>query len=157
MSLDAIPSQPGTYALVLTASDPRRIEIGRLGRLAVRRGCYVYVGTAFGPGGLRARIGHHLRVARHPHWHIDYLGTAARPAEVWYSGDPVRWEHDWAGIFLGMPGSSVPLRRFGATDCTCDTHLFFFEAAPVFKDFRRRTQATAQALVPLSHTRGEKR
>ena len=152
----AITSQPGTYVLVLNASKPRRVEVGRLGQLAVREGCYIYVGTAFGPGGLRARIGHHLRLARHPHWHIDYLRRVVRLVEVWYSRDAVRWEHDWARVFLSMPGSSVPLRRFGATDCTCDTHLFFFEAAPAFKDFRRRTRAAMQALAVVGRTRGEK-
>ena len=36
--------------------------IGRLRRLAVHDGYYVYLGSMLGPGGLRGRIDHHLRV-----------------------------------------------------------------------------------------------
>jgi len=154
LSLDAIPSEPGTYALILAASNPRRIRVGGLGTLAVRRGCYVYVGSAFGPGGLRGRLSHHLRVARRPHWHIDYLRRVARPIGIWYCLDTARREHDWARTLLGMPGASMALRRFGASDCLCDTHLIFFAAAPAFQDFRRRSHAPMQDLPITARPHG---
>ena len=47
-----MPACPkGTYALVLSCTTEQRIAIGRLGVLDVRPGCYVYVGSALGPGG----------------------------------------------------------------------------------------------------------
>ena len=52
-------AQPGSYALILQADRRRTVRIGRLGQLAVEPGCYVYVGSALGPGGVRARVGHH--------------------------------------------------------------------------------------------------
>ena len=73
-------ARPGTYALLLRARSGGRIQIGRCGSLAVRPGWYVYVGSAFGPGGLRARLRHHCRLAERPHWHIDYLRRALRPS-----------------------------------------------------------------------------
>jgi hypothetical protein len=68
-------SLPGTYALLLSASHQGVVQIGRLGPLAVQRGFYVYIGSAFGPGSVRARVAHHCRPAPRPHWHIDHLRT----------------------------------------------------------------------------------
>ena len=50
---------PGTYALLLRASKEQTIEVGALGAMPVRPGMYVYVGSAFGSGGLQARVGRH--------------------------------------------------------------------------------------------------
>lgn len=47
--LAAIETQPGTYALVLSARAGGRVRIGRLGGLRVQHGFYVYVGSALGP------------------------------------------------------------------------------------------------------------
>ena len=57
----------------------KRIDIGSLGRFDILPGFYAYVGSAFGAGGLRARIGHHLESTAWPHWHIDYLLGIAEP------------------------------------------------------------------------------
>ena len=72
-----IPSIPGTYALFLTLSVPAELTIGKLGAFAFPAGWYVYTGSARGPGGLQARLRHHLRPASRPHWHIDHLRTQA--------------------------------------------------------------------------------
>ena len=132
---------PGTYALILQADHRRVVRIGRLGQLAVEPGCYVYVGSALGPGGVRARVGHHTRLATRPHWHIDYLRRAAALRHVWYSYDSVRREHAWADIFAHMRGASIPLPGFGASDCACLTHLYFFSRQPRLDTFRRRLRA----------------
>lgn len=75
--------RPGTYALLLRSLASGRVAVGRHGALAVRRGWYVYVGSARGPGGLRGRLLHHLRPAGRPHWHIDYLRQQAAVREIW--------------------------------------------------------------------------
>jgi len=61
----------------------KRIDIGRLAEFDVAPGFYAYVGSAFGGGGLCARIGHHLESTASPYWHIDYLLQVAQPVEVW--------------------------------------------------------------------------
>jgi len=68
-----LPEAKGTYVLIAFAGQMKRLEIGRLGTFAIVPGFYAYVGSAFGSGGLRARIGHHLESTTAPHWHIDYL------------------------------------------------------------------------------------
>ncbi len=68
-----LPSFPGTYVLVLDSTGYLGIQIGRWGLLETCPGTYLYVGSAFGPGGLRARISRHAKTKKAKHWHIDYL------------------------------------------------------------------------------------
>ena len=130
----------GTYALILRCRHERSIDIGKLGKMSMHKGCYVYVGSAFGSGGLVARIKHHCRIFKSSHWHIDYLRPAVEITEVWYSHDPIKREHEWAGIFMGVHGVKLPLRGFGSSDCNCDSHLFFFDIPPSVKMFRKRIE-----------------
>jgi hypothetical protein len=46
----ALPSQPGTYALLLEATAIQDVPIGKLGVLHMLPGIYVYVGSALVPG-----------------------------------------------------------------------------------------------------------
>lgn len=134
----ATPAELGTYALILRSRGEVRICAGKLGELELQSGFYIYIGSAFGPGGLRARIGHHGRIARRPHWHIDYLRAGADLLEVWYSRDNQRREHLWAKTLGAFPGMAAPWPGFGASDCRCLTHLFFSKSPPSFDDFSSR-------------------
>lgn len=128
--------RPGTYALLLYAETEFAAEIGRLGRLIGRPGWYVYVGSAFGPGGVRARVGRHLRLNRRSagsqtlRWHVDYLHQHGRIREIWVSYDETRLEHIWAAALAAAPPAEIPLPRLGASDCRCPSHLFFFASRP---------------------------
>jgi Uri superfamily endonuclease len=110
-----VQPRPGTYALLLSSATDQLIRVGRLGDLRLQPGYYVYVGSALGPGGVRGRLGHHMRPAERPHWHIDYLRTKATIEAVW---------------FAAMPGVSVPMAGFGSSDCDCESHMFFFAKRP---------------------------
>lgn len=123
--MSAAPSISGTYALVFRADEKHEVKIGRLGALITRPGYYLYVGSAFGPGGLAARITRHLRPTTQRHWHIDYLKPFVQAVEVAYTGDPVRREHAWARALDRAPELVVVLPRFGASDCRCATHLWW--------------------------------
>ena len=120
----------------------RRVKIGKLGWLNTRPGYYVYVGSAFGPGGLKARIAHHLKVSERPHWHIDYLRPLMDPAEIWFTQASRSCEHQWAGVLAGISDATIPLSGFGASDCRCESHLIFFSSGPTGIGFRRRLHAT---------------
>jgi len=127
----------GTYALILTLVKAQKASIGRLGRFKLKPGSYVYVGSAFGPGGLAARIAHHCRTAANPRWHIDYLRTVAALRRAWCTRDPLRREHQWADIFAGMKSVETPVPGFGASDCRCRSHLFHFSRRPTAMSFAR--------------------
>src|ERR1035441_2414782 len=117
-------AQPGTYALILTSTEAASIPIGKLGSLQLQPGFYVYVGSAHGPGGFRARLAHHLEPISRPHWHVDYLRAHTKPQEVWFCYDRILWECRWAHCLGLQRGASIPLAGFGSSDCDCETHLF---------------------------------
>jgi Uri superfamily endonuclease len=124
-----IPPEPGSYILLLQLAASKAISVGRLGIFSFPAGAYLYLGTAFGPGGLAARLKRHISGAGRLHWHIDYLRREATPVQVWYIQNERR-EHTWARAFQGLAGASVPAPRFGASDCRCSTHLFHFSDLP---------------------------
>ncbi len=146
-------SEHGTYALILRAAQPAKVQVGKLGDLQILAGSYVYVGSAFGPGGVRARLRRHLRRPPRPHWHIDYLRRVVPPSEIWYAQSDVQREHLWASAFQSLPGARIPLRGFGASDCGCVAHLFYFEAPPCLAAFRRRVRARAPDHAPIERRR----
>jgi Uri superfamily endonuclease len=113
------------------------IRLGALGTVDVRPGFYLYVGSAFGPGGVAARVSRHCRTGGVEHWHVDYLRAVTPVSEVWYTYDAIRREHQWVEKLIAMPGASVPKTGFGASDCTCAAHLVFFERPIGLARFRR--------------------
>ncbi len=132
-----LPDRPGTYVLVLRLARPTTIGVGRLGRFSFPPGWYAYVGSARGSGGLAARIARHLRSPKPLHWHVDYLRADARPVEVWYAVGIRKRECVWAQALFDLPGASVPVPRFGASDCHCQAHLVHFAAPPDPATFAR--------------------
>jgi len=120
-----------TYALVMRLESPTELAIGALGRRRLRAGYYVYVGSA--ARGLWPRLARHLRALKPLHWHADYLTSVATPVEAWIDPSPQDRECLWARVLLEMPGASLPVRGFGASDCRCPGHLAFFRARPSFE------------------------
>ena len=130
-------ARPGTYVLVLSSRSTDLIQMGRLGGRQLQSGFYVYVGSALGPGGVRARLAHHLKPSRRPHWHIDYVRAHTSVEEIWYCLDTRRLEHIWAEHIRLTEGASVPLSGFGSADCRCEGHLFFFQQRSSRERFRQ--------------------
>lgn len=122
----------GSYLLVLYLDrDIRQLQIGRLGSFDFAAGYYLYVGSAFGSGGLAARLAYHLRRTKlHPHWHIDYLRTHAQLLEAWTVSGPERLECRWCARLAAMPVLHIPVRKFGASDSRCPAHLFYTPVRP---------------------------
>lgn len=141
-----IPSAGGCYLLVLACGTERTVPIGRLGALRLRPGYYVYAGSAFGPGGLAARLGRHLGTPARLHWHIDYLRSHTVPVEFW-TGEGLRREHRWAALLSTLVGAAIPLAGFGASDCGCRSHLVFFEQRPSAHLSRRLAGAKRTVLA----------
>jgi Uri superfamily endonuclease len=108
----------------LRLAHPQRIRIGRLGLLRFAGGRYAYIGSACGSGGLRARIGHHMRATARPRWHIDYLRAAAGVTAVWFAAGDRRLEPIFAQICGDHQAHFSPIPGFGASDSRAPTHLF---------------------------------
>lgn len=143
---------PGTYALLLHADAERTIEVGALGEMTTTPGVYVYVGSAFGPGGLRARVRRHARADGTLHWHVDYVRAVTTLEAVWYTHDAERRECKWAAALRGGRGATVPMQGFGASDCACPAHLVAFDEAPPFDAFREQMMDVATDHAPIRRT-----
>ena len=130
-------SEAGTYALLLELRAPIGLNVGSLGVIDFDSPYYMYCGSALGPGGLAARIRHHIRPVRNARWHIDYLRRAADVIIVWYTVDNRRLECTWATTASTFRGAS-PISRFGSSDCRCQSHLVGLERRPSISAFRKR-------------------
>ena len=120
---------PGSYVLVMQCSVETSVQVGRLGVLNTTPGFYLYVGSALGPGGIPARVNRHLRwkMPDQLKWHVDYIANITWPVAVWYSYGQISYECKLSHAVAGMADVSIPLPRFGASDCRCNSHLYYIE------------------------------
>jgi Uri superfamily endonuclease len=142
----------GTYLLILLLRHPLvALPVGRLGRFDLAAGCYLYVGSAYGPGGLPARLAYHARREKaHPRWHVDYLRAKADLVETWAVACATRLETPWVRVLSRLPGLSVPIPRFGASDTSNRAHLLFSPERPAEHAVRGAVdRALAEAGVDL--------
>jgi Uri superfamily endonuclease len=144
-------AESGTYALILEANEYVDLAIGKLGSMQVIPGFYVYTGSAFGPGGLRARLNRHLGSPLTFHWHVDYLRRACEPVEIWTNKACGNLEHAWAEILRTSPGAVIPKRRFGASDCRCPAHLVYYPHRPEFERFLTALPQTGNDTTHIRH------
>ncbi len=117
----------GCYIIVLRLPRDRKINVGGLGGVRFRKGYYLYVGSAMKD--LSKRIGRHRRLTKKYHWHIDYLREQAE----FVAAIPIRasanLECSLARSLGDISDWTVP--GFGASDCSCETHLFGMSEDPV--------------------------
>jgi len=135
-----LENRTGTYALILRLGRDQAVSIGRLNSVDFPAGFYIYIGSAFGPGGLKARLGRHITRRKRSRWHIDYLRRFAEPVEIWYTLHPEKAECLWSEVIRQTRQARVPCTGFGASDCWCITHLFHFQRKPGIKAFRRKVK-----------------
>ncbi|MFP4020009.1 MAG: GIY-YIG nuclease family protein [Halanaerobium sp.] len=116
----------GVYILKLKLADKKEIGVGALGKKIFKAGYYFYAGTA--QRNLEARINRHYSSDKKFHWHIDYLLAEAELKKDFVFKLPGAGECFLAEI-LKEEGGSTPIKGFGASDCSCGTHLIYFSAA----------------------------
>ncbi len=141
-SANCVPSPgKGTYVLLLLLEHDKEIVVNRRrssSPIFFRAGYYAYVGSAYGPGGLRSRINRHLIKEKKCVWHIDYLRKEADPVEVWVNFHGKKQEKIWAKALIMMNGSHS-VENFGNTDDRKSrTHLCHFHYRPSILAFKRR-------------------
>jgi len=95
-------------------------SVGELGTLNFKAGYYAYIGSAL--GGLKGRVGRHLREEKKLRWHIDYLLARSRAVDIVTAPSRTRKECAIAGE---LAKSLQSIRGFGSSDCTCHSHLFY--------------------------------
>jgi len=120
--------------LIIENQAGTEIEIGKIGRIAFKRGFYAYVGSAL--SGLERRTERHLREVgnnKRVHWHIDYflVNPAVKVREVICAETDERKECE---IAANMSMRLESIARFGCTDCSCKSHLFFSTSLTALKE-----------------------
>lgn len=119
---DLLDAQKGAYVLLLDLARPSRLEFGPFAGSTLRPGCYAYLGSARGSGGLRARLLRHFRADKKVHWHIDRLTAAG--GNMAALAVPAGHECQLLGALLQRPEFEVAAPGFGSTDCrNCPSHL----------------------------------
>lgn len=108
---DHLPAIAGAYVLMIVL--PRPVADLAAGR-------YLYCGSARGPGGLKARVGRHMRTGKAVRWHVDRLTGAGTVAGAWvFEGG------DECALSAALGHLPVPIPRFGSSDCRrCPAHLY---------------------------------
>jgi len=117
--------EKGTYLLIFRLRKGISVKTKGGKEFYLPKGVYIYVGSAFGSGGIKARIGRHLKKNKKLHWHLDYLTTAESfefLGVVPFYGK--RWECKLARFLSKF---LQPVEGFGSTDCSCVGHLFLLE------------------------------
>jgi len=118
----ALPDGPGAYALALRLDHPVTVALPRGAAGLLAPGWHVYLGSAQGSGGIRARVRRHFRREKPLHWHIDRL-TAA-PAEIAALAVPGGDECALVARLLATGRFRIAAPGFGSTDCRrCESHL----------------------------------
>ncbi|MFB6115543.1 MAG: DUF123 domain-containing protein [Candidatus Nanohalobium sp.] len=127
----------GSYILLVELEEDFRIEIGGDEKL-LKKGFYTYFGSAFGPGGLK-RIKRHREVSKGErevrHWHIDYL-TGLEVSEIIES---VKFPQQDIECELASEAENY-VENFGSTDCSCGSHLSYFNSRQEAEAFLDRME-----------------
>ena len=119
---DDVPSLPGAYVLAVDVVKPVKVAIRGQPATRLGPGRYLYCGSAWGPGGLKARLARHMRRGKAVRWHIDRLTETGVVAGAWIF--PGGKECDLVAALSKLP---VPIEGFGSTDCSrCRSHLLYW-------------------------------
>lgn len=112
----------GSYILTIHLADQTLISVPRIETSVVEPGVYLYVGSAYGSGGIAARLKRHLKRHKKIHWHVDQLTTKA--ATVGALIVPGGNECELVETLLASGCFKTAIKNFGSSDCrTCDSHL----------------------------------
>ena len=120
--MDDVTADSGAYLLVIDLATTLVLDVPRAAPATLPPGRYVYCGSAYGPGGIRARVRRHLRHDKAIRWHVDRLTAVGRVVAV--HAAPGGSECALFEQVMKTPGASVPAPGFGGSDCRrCPAHL----------------------------------
>jgi Uri superfamily endonuclease len=134
----------GAYCLLIGLEHDAEIGVGALGARKFPRGLYVYIGSA--QSGIGARVGRHVSGTGRKHWHVDYLLEHATVLSmVALQVSSKEDECLVAQSLLSLDGAEVVVDGFGSSDCSCRSHLVYFDT----DDYDRLTEMLSSRLCML--------
>lgn len=119
----------GSYSIILKLNHDQKLKVGSLKTILLRKGFYVYNGSAYGSGGLASRIKHHVKKRKRLHWHIDYV-TTSDECKILRVITCKRKNLERSVSLEMLKGKDfVGIPKFGSTDDKiAKTHLFLIKA-----------------------------
>ena len=118
----------GIYCLTIKLVKRCNIQVGCLGNFGFPGGFYVYVGSA--QNNLEDRIERHLRRDKKMHWHIDYLLHYGQVICVHTYAGEKHTECVLSQKIGNLKNTMILVSGFGSSDCSCASHLYFFQDNP---------------------------
>ena len=116
----------GTYLLYLKIDKPIDVVI-RKKELTIDEGFYIYVGSAFGSGGLASRIHRHLRRRKKEHLHIDQITISQHCSILGIAAFFNEKIECKIAQKLSQIEEISPIKDFGNSDCKRDCFGHFFQ------------------------------
>lgn len=109
------------YLVFFKVNKEKTLEIGALGKTDFKPGTYIYAGS--GRTNVEKRIQRHFSKNKNNHWHIDYFSENAEPFDYFILPEISSFE-----CFMAekLEKWCEPVESFGASDCECNSHLFYF-------------------------------
>ena len=125
--IDSQLKNRGVYLLVIYLPQDKKIKIGNLEEIYFKEGYYVYIGSA--KRGLSKRIERHKRKSKKLHWHIDYILQKAKIL----NDIPIitNFKRECFLVEKILQISDNFIQKFGSSDCSCISHLFYFKYNPL--------------------------
>jgi sugar fermentation stimulation protein A len=117
----------GAYLLILKVTHDMTTPVGVKRSIFFKKGYYIYAGSA--QKNLTQRIERHKRQRKKLFWHIDYLTKVSE----FRAALPLRTVNDLecqlAHALKDIAEGEIA--HFGASDCSCTSHLFFMSHDPL--------------------------
>ncbi len=108
------------YSVQLELENDQLITVGKLGTFHFKKGTYIYVGSA--KRAICARLERHKRLEKPKRWHIDYLRPFCKITKI-ITYENTLGECGLAENLRKNENGSFPIKKFGASDCQCTSHL----------------------------------
>lgn len=121
-ALSDLDAGKGAYVLLIELGEPTSIILPKKDEMPLTASTYLYVGSANGGGGMKARLARHFKKQKKIHWHVDQLTT--RAAHVSALAVPDGNECLLGEVLINSGQFQVAVPGFGSSDCRlCASHL----------------------------------
>ncbi|WP_455277694.1 GIY-YIG nuclease family protein [[Eubacterium] cellulosolvens] len=118
----------GIYVLIIKLPKSIRVKIGKMGSFPFKEGTYLYIGSAMGQdsSSLEGRIRRHIENKKKVFWHIDYFlqSKIGRITHIISAASTTDMECKIAKRIEKILHTSIPVKKFGSSDCNCNAHFF---------------------------------
>ena len=125
----------GLYCLEIYNSLLQTIKVGKKYNIYFNKGYYFYIGSAL--NGIEGRVLRHLRNDKEFFWHIDYFLSNKNVTikKIYYliisncltykNNSYKKYLRKECEVAQNIKSFTYPIKRFGCSDCSCCSHLFF--------------------------------